>query len=148
MIAKNLRKIEVAYGHRLLFSSAIIEALTFNNFIVNVPAVKMQSWNFDSESFAHTYVATSITRIGECKLGVTILDPKFRAQKYAEKYGYSISIYRSIRAKNPYVIEADIANEMTNFRVTKNTEGDSIEWHKIAPEKMFSIILGHIKSNL
>ena len=147
LMAKNLAKLEKSYGHNHLFSYAIVEAISNNNFVINVPPVKMHSWNFDDGKCAYIYVATSLERLGESKLGVTTLDPEIRANKYSAKYGYSISIYRSIEAKNPFEIEADIENELTNFRITKNTVSDSIEWYKISPEKLFSIVLAHIKSN-
>jgi hypothetical protein len=143
-LAEELFKIEKIYSNFTNFSVDIINALNKKDFEVNVPHQVAHRWNFNPEFSAFIYVAISDFRPHECKLGVTTLSPEIRANKYTTKYGYRITIYNYVDAINPYEIEAKIANDLSNLRVSKNTEGDSIEWYRIKPSEMFAIVQNEI----
>ena len=100
LMAQRLKKLEKSYGHANLFSYAFFEAINNNDFVINVPAVKMHSWNFKEGEYAYIYVATSPERFGESKLGVTKLDPEIRAQKYSEKYMINIRLTKDLNNLN------------------------------------------------
>ncbi len=139
-LADELLFIENIYNNFTKFSLHIIEALKKRNFKVDIPHPIAHRWNFNSDCSAYIYVAISESRKGESKLGVTTMSPEIRAKKYSSKYGYHIKIYDYVEAMNPYEIEAKITNELSNIRVSKNTEGDSIEWYRIDPNEMFDIV--------
>ena len=126
----------------------IINALNKKDFEVNVPHQVAHRWNFNPEFSAFIYVAISDFRPRECKLGVTTLSPEIRANKYTTKYGYRITIYNYVDAINPYEIEAKIANDLSSLRVSKNTEGDSIEWYRMEPSEMFAIVQNEINKQV
>jgi hypothetical protein len=144
-LVQELSEIEEKYCGMQMFHKDIERALKKNDYEVNVPYSKIHKWNFDSDLSAYVYIAISNLRPGECKLGVTTLEPSVRAKKYLHKYGYSIKIYKSLIAKNPYSIENKAQNDLEHLRVSKNIENDSIEWYRMDPEEMYRFILGNIE---
>lgn len=143
-LADDLFRIENIYKNFTKFSLHIIEALKKREFKVDIPHPVAHRWNFNSEYSAYIYVAISDFRQGECKLGVTGMNPKIRAKKYSSKYGYPITIYNYVYAINPYEIEGKIANDLSSLRVSKNTEGDSNEWYRMEPTELFDIVQAEI----
>lgn len=145
ILIKKLGDIEKNFVGMRMFYKEISNAVKKNDFEVNVPYPKAHKWNFQSDASAYVYVAVANSRGGECKLGVTTLDPETRANKYSHKYGYSIKIYKSLLVKNPYSIEASAERELAHLRVSKNVEDDSVEWYRMRPQEMYQFILSKIK---
>lgn len=147
-LVKKLGDIERELVGMKMFYQDLVNAIENKDFEVNVPHARVHKWNFPDNLKAHIYIAISKSRSGECKLGVTTLDPDVRANKYSQKYGYSLKIYKSLLIKNPYSVEESAMKELDHLRVSKNVEDDSIEWFRINPEDMYQFILSKIKENM
>jgi hypothetical protein len=132
-IARELRKMEREKDRlRTYYSPWLLTALERDEYTIDVPFPVKPRW--DEPDYGRLYIFTSKVRPGECKLGATSMDIKIRANKYKNKYGYSVEIYyASPEIVNPFQYELAIGGKYRQLRCIGNTSGDSIEWYNLDP---------------
>jgi len=94
------------------------------------------------------YTMTSPARMGETKLGATTLSVRERAKCYKSKYGYPVEVENWKEVSKPFELEEAVAQKMSEFRVCRNTSGDSIEWYCLPEDQVWKVIANTLAEKL
>ena len=132
-IAQELQAIEFGKERlRTFHSPHLLRALEVDEYTIDVPFPVKPRW--EDPDYGYLYIFTSDSRLGECKLGATSMDINTRANKYMNKYGYSVEVYyASPLILNPFQYELAIGRMYKEFRCIGHVYGDSIEWYNLDP---------------
>mgnify|MGYP006437224555 CR=1 len=137
IIGEKLYELEVLIPSvQTFFSKKILDAVESGNYLISVPFQVLHSWNERAGDEGYVYIATSVSKPGQVKLGATSYSPEYRLKKYEYKYGYPIRVYWKVRTGTPFSLEKKIARSVKAYRVAGLTNGDSNEWYEIAPQHL------------
>ena len=145
-IARKIILLENSFSPALARYGSIIEnALLSKNYMAERPFQIRHRFQ-DQEKSGIIYILNSTNRPGECKLGATTLSINKRCELYESKYGYSVYPYFFTTARAPFSVEFRISEIIRSQKVISKTNGDSIEWYMITPERLKGIIIDFIRN--
>ncbi len=144
-MADVLLHLEVKSRFENLVSPEIIEALSNERFIVDVPYPVARRWNTEFIT-GYVYVMTSKEMPGLSKLGATMMDLNVRINKYRNRYGYEVSLFFAKEFLGPFSVEKKIGELILNFRLHGKNEYHTNEWYEIEPTKLRKLIEDYVVS--
>lgn len=97
---------------------------------VRKPTISILSAGFNPSS-GLVYCATSASKSGQLKIGVTTMKLKTRLRKIAPRYGIAeVRPLFTISVDYPAEIEHHAQVKLRGCRVTGKTKNDSVEWYR------------------
>ena len=136
--ARQFQKNESSYlshpdSHRRSVSYApeIIKAIRTKAYYLERPHINIFGLSSNTSARGHIYIATSMQREGEVKIGFTTMPLEKRAQKFRTRYGYEdFKMSEYALCESPEYLESLIADELYECRSDGNVRNDSIEWYQ------------------
>ena len=136
--AHQFQKNETAYlshpGSRtrsVSYAPKIIEAIRTKAYCLERPQINLYGLSSQSPAQGYIYLATSLQREGEVKIGFTTMTLERRTQKFRARYGYEdFKISEYALCDSPEYLESLVADELYEYRIDGNVRNDSIEWYQ------------------
>jgi len=132
-IADQLYKIEKNLYVRTLFSKRIIDALDSGEYSLDRPYQIRH--RYENNRFGWVYIASHESKEGQLKIGATTEITK-RMYHYNHRYGYFPSIEFQLFCEDPFKLEHDVKNKISDKLYCGCTDGDSNEWYEISLEEL------------
>ena len=146
-MAEILLQLEIKARIESLVSPEIIDSISNDNFIIDVPYPVARRWNTEYMT-GQVYVMTSNEMPGLSKLGATMMDLDVRVNKYRNRYGYEVSVYYAQEFLGPFSIEKKIGELIVDRRLHGKNEHHTNEWYEIEPAYLKKLIQGFDLMNL
>lgn len=141
-MARKMAQIEGSDAPSGTPAARFLRALEARNYVINIPFMKLRSWDEQANSHGYIYIATSKSRPGECKLGVTKTDTADRFASYASKYGEILELYWKEYIVRPYALESAMTQALAEQRVIVDTRtAKSVEWYRMEPKVLKAILV-------
>jgi hypothetical protein len=129
-IANKLYEIEKKLNVSTLFSKRILDALNSGSYsLERPPQIKHR---YEPQKSGWVYVASHDSKKNQLKIGATTNTPYRRMDLYFQKYGYWPSIEFDFFCNNPFSLEHDVKNQISDRLYCGLTHGDSNEWYEIS----------------
>jgi hypothetical protein len=132
-IAGQLYEIEKNLYVRTLFSKRIIDALDSGEYSLDRPYQIRH--RYENNRFGWVYIASHESKEGQLKIGATTEITK-RMYHYNHRYGYFPSIEFQLFCEDPFKLEHDVKNQISDKLYCGCTDGDSNEWYEISLEEL------------
>lgn len=141
-MARRMVQIEGSASYSGTPAARFLQALEARDYVMNIPFVKLRSWDEQPNSHGYIYIATSKSRPGECKLGVTKTDTDARFASYASRYGEVLELFWKTYIVRPYALESAMTQALAELRVIVDTRtAKSVEWYRMEPTVLRMILV-------
>ena len=136
--ARKFQKNETSYlshpdslARSVSYAPEIIKAIRTKAYYLERPQINIYGLSSHTSARGYIYVATSLQREGEVKIGFTTMPLEKRAQKFRARYGYEdFKMSEYALCESPEYLESLVADELYEYRTDGNVRNDSIEWYQ------------------
>ena len=139
LIDVELEYLRLGHSSAKAYGNQVLVAIQNNDYEINRPYIKKLSVSHEAPEWGVIYIATSLIKPKQVKIGYTTegIDARFR--KYKSKYGYPLKAYFHRYVENPAEKEEILRIILRQYLVSGMRAGDSIEWYHLTPKEALKI---------